>query len=81
MVEVVPPPLLLWILPLRAPPALADRSSSARLSPLAPEAVSALGGLRGRLLLPDLRVSGSRSHHLACPSIGRPGGTGVRSLG
>ena len=27
--------------------------------------VSALGGVRGRLLLPDLRVSGSRSHHLA----------------
>ena len=42
----------------------------------------------GGLLLPDLRVSGGRSHLLSgpfpavvCPSIGRPGGTGVRSLG
>ena len=42
----------------------------------------------GGLLLPVLRVSGSRSRHLfgpfpaaVCPSIGRPGGTGVRSLG
>ena len=87
-VEVVPPPHLLWILPLRVPPALADRILSALLPPLTPEAVSAFGEVRGRLLLPDLRVSGSRSHHLAapcpaaaCPSIGRPGGTGVRSLG
>ena len=46
-----------------------------------------LGG-KGGLLLPVLRVSGSRSHHLfgpfpaaVCPSIGRSGGTGVRSLG
>ena len=46
------------------------------------------GGKGGGLLLPVLRVSGSRSHHLfgpfpaaVCPSIGRPGGTGVRSLG
>ena len=44
------------------------------------------GGKGG--LLPDLRVSGGRSHLLSgpfpavvCPSIGRPGGTGVRSLG
>ena len=40
------------------------------------------------VLLPALRVSGGRSHHLSgpslavvCPSTGRPGGTGVRSLG
>ena len=46
------------------------------------------GGGGGGLLLPDLRVSGGRSHLLSgpfpavvCPSIGRPGGTGVRSLG
>ena len=45
-------------------------------------------GGRGGLLLPDLRVSGGRSHLLSepfpavvCPSIGRPGGTGVRSRG
>ena len=43
-------------------------------------------GGKGGLLLPDLRVSGGRSHLLSgpfpavvCPSIGRPGGTGVRS--
>ena len=42
----------------------------------------------GGLLLLGLRVSGGRSHHLSgpfpavvCPSTGRPGGTGVRSLG
>ena len=46
------------------------------------------GGKGGGLLLPDLRVSGGGSHLLSgpfpavvCPSIGRPGGTGVRSLG
>ena len=45
-------------------------------------------GGTGGLLLPDLRVSGGGSHLLSgpfpavvCPSIGRPGGTGVRSLG
>ena len=45
-------------------------------------------GGKGGLLLPDLRVSGGRSHLLSgpfpvvvCPSIGRPGGTGVRSRG
>ena len=45
-------------------------------------------GGKGGLLLPDLWVSGGRSHLLSgpfpavvCPSIGRPGGTGVRSLG
>ena len=45
-------------------------------------------GGKGGLLLPDLRVSGGGSHLLSglfpavvCPSIGRPGGTGVRSLG
>ena len=43
---------------------------------------------KGGLLLLGLRVSGGRSHHLSgpfpafvCPSTGRPGGTGVRSLG
>ena len=46
------------------------------------------GGKGGGLLLPDLRVSGGRSHLLSgpypavvCPSTGRPGGTGVRSRG
>ena len=41
-------------------------------------------GGKGGLLLPDLRVSGGRSHHLSgpssavvCPSAGRPGGTGA----
>ena len=53
------------ILPQRALPALADRSSSTHLPPLAPEAVSASRGVRDRLLLPGLRVSGSRSHLLA----------------
>ena len=45
-------------------------------------------GGKGGLLLLDLRVSGGRSHLVSgpfpavvCPSIGRPGGTGVRSLG
>ena len=45
-------------------------------------------GGKGGLLLPGLRVSGGGSHLLSgpfpaivCPSIGRPGGTGVRSLG
>ena len=45
-------------------------------------------GGKGWLLLLGLRVSGGRSHHLSgpfpavvCPSTGRPGGTGVRSLG
>ena len=45
-------------------------------------------GGKGGLFLLDLRVSGGRSHLLSgpypavvCPSIGRPGGTGVRSLG
>ena len=50
---------------------------------------SGSGGRKGGgLLLPDLRVSGGRSHLLSgpfpavvCPSIGRPGGTGVRSRG
>ena len=46
------------------------------------------GGKGGGLLLLGLRVSGGRSHHLSgpfpavvCPSTGRPGGTGMRSLG
>ena len=46
------------------------------------------GGGGGGLLLPALRVSGGGNHLLSgpfpavvCPSIGRPGGTGMRSLG
>ena len=63
--EVPPQPQRGGALPLRVLPALADCISSAHLPPLAPKAVSALRGVRGRLLLPDLRVSGSGSHHLA----------------
>ena len=66
----------------------AGRTGSAPLPPLAPEVVSASRVERGRLLLPDPRVSGGRSHPLSgpypavvCPSTGRPGGTGVRSRG
>ena len=43
---------------------VAGRTESALLPPLDPEAVSALGVVRGRLLLPNLRVSGSRSRLL-----------------
>ena len=67
---------------------MAGRTGSAPLPPLAPEVVSASRVERGLLLLPDPRVSGSRSHPLSgpfpavvCPSTGRPGGTGVRSRG
>ena len=67
---------------------VAGRTASAQLPPLVREVVSASGVARGGLLLLDLRVSGGRSHLLSgpypavvCPSIGRPGGTGVRSLG
>ena len=45
-------------------------------------------GGKGGLLLPDLRVSGGRSHHLSgpypavvCPSTGRPGGQGCGAVG
>ena len=45
-------------------------------------------GAGGGLLLPDLRVSGGGGRLLSrpflavvCPSIGRPGGAGVRRLG
>ena len=64
------------------------RTGRAPLPPLDLVVVSASGVVRGGLLLPDLRVSGGGSHLLSgpftavvCPSIGRPGGTGVRSLG
>ena len=75
--------------PLLADPLrVAGRTGSAPLPPLDLVVVSASGVLRGGLLLPDLRVSGGGSHLLSgpfpavvCPSIGRPGGTGVRSLG
>ena len=67
---------------------VAGRTASAPLLPPVLGAVSASGVARGRLLLLDLRVSGGRSHLLSgpypavvCPSIGRPGGTGMRSLG
>ena len=67
---------------------VAGRMGSAPLPPLVLVVVSPSGVVRGGLLLPDLRVSGGRSHLLSgpfpavvCPSIGRPGGTGVRSLG
>ena len=70
-------------LPLR----VAGRTGSAPLPPLDLVVVSASGVVRGGLLLPALRVSGGRSHLLSgpfpavvCPSIDRPGGTGVRSL-
>ena len=74
--------------PLLADPfRVAGRTGSAPLPPLDLVVVSASGVLRGGLLLPDLRVSGGGSHLLSgpfpavvCPSIGRPGGTGVRSL-
>ena len=56
--------------------------------PRALEAASASRVVRGRLLLRNLRVSGSGSHRLAlpcpvavCPSTGRPGGTGARFRG
>ena len=67
---------------------VAGRTASAPLLPPVLGAVSASGVARGRRLLLDLRVSGGRSHLLSgpypavvCPSIGRPGGTGMRSLG
>ena len=67
---------------------VAGRTASAPLLPPVLGAVSASGVARGRLLLLDLRVSGGGSHLLSgpypavvCPSIGRPGGTGMRSLG
>ena len=47
--------------PSSSSPLTGPRSSSA---PLVPEVVSALRAVRGRLLLPNLRVSGSRSHPL-----------------
>ena len=77
--------------PLLADPLrVAGRTGSAPFPPLDLVVVSASGVLRGGggLLLPALRVSGGGSHLLSepfpavvCPSIGRPGGTGVRSRG
>ena len=78
--------------PLLADPLrVARRTENAPLPPLVLVVVSTSegwGGRGGGLLLPDLRVSGGGSHLLSgpfpavvCLSIGRPGGTGVRSLG
>ena len=61
---VLPPPLRLWIPLPRVLHVLAGRTGSALHPPLAPEGASALGAVRGRLLLPNLWVSGSRSHPL-----------------
>ena len=74
---------------LAGPLRVAGRTGSAPLPPLDLVVVSASEVLRGAwLLLLDLRVSGGGSHLLSgpfpavvCPSIGRPGGTGVRSRG
>ena len=78
---------------LAVPLRLAGRTGSAPLPPLDLVVVSASGVLAGGgggggLLLPALRVSGSGNHLLSgpfpavvCPSIGRPGGSGMRSLG
>ena len=62
---------------------MAGRTGSAPLPLLALAVASASGVERGGGLLPDLRVSGGRSHLLSgpypavvCPSTGRPGGTG-----
>ena len=51
---------------------VAGRTESAPLPPLDPEVVSALRAVRGRLLLPNPRVFGSRSHPL--PSLTLSGG-------
>ena len=75
--------------PLLADPLrVAGRTGSAPLPPLVLVVVSASEGLGRGLLLPGLRVSGGGGRLLSepfpavvCPSIGRPGGTGVRSLG
>ena len=77
-----------WFPLLADPFRVAGRTGSAPLPPLDLVVVSASGVLRGGLLLPALRVSGGGSHLLSgpfpavvCPSIGRPGGPGVRSRG
>ena len=67
---------------------VAGRTGSAPLPPLVLVVIGASGGEGGGLLLPGLWVSGGGGRLLSgpfpavvCPSIGRPGGTGVRSLG
>ena len=64
-VEAALPLLLLLLQLLLVPHVHASSVVSAPLRPHASIVVSALGGVGGRLLLPDLRVSGSRSHHPA----------------
>ena len=59
------PPLRLLVLLVIDLLARAGRPGSALPPPRDPEEVSALGVARGRLLLPNLRVFGSRCHHLA----------------
>ena len=61
----LPHPLHLWILLRLVLLVQAGHTVSAPLPPLDLEAVSAFGVVRGQLLLPNLRVSGSRSHPLA----------------
>ena len=66
---------------------MAGRPGSAPLPPIVLVVVGAHRGAGGGLLLPDLRVSGGGGRLLSgpflavvCPSIGRPGGAGVRRL-
>ena len=61
---VLPLLLHLWIQPPRVLRVLASRTASALPPHLALVGASTFGGVRGRLLLPNLRVSGSRSHPL-----------------
>ena len=67
---------------------VAGRTGSAPLPPLVLVVVGTSEGGGGGGLLPGLRVSGGGSRLLSrpflavvCPSIGRPGGAGVRRLG
>ena len=60
---------------------LAGRTGSALHPLLDPESASALGAVRGRLLLPNLRVSGSRSHPLTLPCPAGLEGQGRGSVG
>ena len=64
-VEAALPLLLLLLQLLLVPHVQASSVVSAPLRPHASIVVSALVGVGGRLLLPDLWVSGSRSHHPA----------------
>ena len=54
----------LWISPPRVLLVLAGHTGSALHPLLVPEGASALGAVRDRFLLPNLRLSGSRSHPL-----------------